>query len=65
MLFPAFVKWLGHLRLDNFFLKYPGYYRRESCDIFTPKTWLFHDAGLLGSDGSVENKMAVAIYEGI
>ena len=33
--------------------------------IFTPEAWLFHDAELLGSDGSTESKMAVAMYEGI
>ena len=33
--------------------------------IFMPETWLFHDVGSLGSDGSVESKMVVAIYEGI
>ena len=33
--------------------------------IFMPKTWLFHDVGSLGSDGSVESKMVAAIYEGI
>ena len=36
-----------------------------SLSILTPEMWLFHEAGSLRSDGSVESKMVTAMYDGI
>ena len=33
--------------------------------ILMPKTKLFHDAGSPGSDGSMDSRMAAAMYDGI
>ena len=69
MLFPAFVKWLGCLWLDDVFSQVSQLLQKRElwhfCQSLCPRHGHYHDVGSLGSDGSVESKMAVAIYEGI